>query len=91
MNLKQTNEFLKEGIEMRKMIHAPIYGFFTSSKAVYEYDIIYDLEKAVEMSNKCWEYVKGMCWLYSNLALFMYRDLKANEEKPATKSKGKRD
>lgn len=86
MRLPKTEEFIKKGIKMYKVIDEAGYGLFYHKSETRDYKTVYDLEEAIELNaNHNWHFV-NYDQFFSNLALFTFRDLRDMK----IKSKGKK-
>lgn len=75
MKLPQTDKFLEEGIGMKKLNNMSFFG------NAYDHKTVFDLEEAVRLNAyEGWNFVDGNTF-FSNLGLYLYRDLKKIEEK----------
>ena len=73
MKLKRTEEYLKEGIKLSKLINA---GFWQNT---YDHKTVYDIEEALELSANGW-YFDNLTSVMQNMTLMIYRDLKNKAE-----------
>lgn len=64
---------------MTKLVSHGSWGFFSSTPATYDHKTVYDLNEAIELDNNGWDF-DNSDFVFHNLALFLWRDLKNMEE-----------
>ena len=78
MKLTKTENYLKEGIKLQKLIDSGVYGLLINKGPTYDYMTVYDLEEAITFTAQGWSFVDST--LFPNILLHIYRDLKDKED-----------